>query len=73
MSFYFFADGPGKMGGFYDPARGPVPEGAKEVDDDTHQRLLSGQNQEMTIVAGDDGFPILAPIEAPVDIPQEAS
>lgn len=56
MKYYCAADG-----GFYSLAfHGFIPEGAVEVADEDYAALIQGQEQGKRIVAGNDGYPMLA-------------
>lgn len=63
FGFYFSADKE-----LYEAGKG-WPEDAVPVSDEDYQALLSGQSSGMVIVAGNNGYPVLA--ERPAPTPEE--
>ncbi|MBX9612432.1 MAG: hypothetical protein K2X51_12495 [Burkholderiales bacterium] len=59
---------------FYDPALGPVPADAVDVDDDIVAAVLAGQSPTKMIAAGVNGLPVLVDRPAaPPEVPQSVS
>lgn len=52
---------------YYDPQTGffQATDTAIEITDEYHAELMSGQSEGLRIVAGDDGYPVLAPQPEP--------
>lgn len=59
---------------FYDPALGPVPADAVDVDDEVAAAVLAGQSPTQMIAAGPNGQPVLSdrPV-LPPEVPQSVS
>lgn len=49
--------------GFYDPALGPIPDDAVEIEDVYHRELLVAQSSGCRIAVDKDGFPVALKLE----------